>query len=55
MQLFLEVKIHQVKREHKKVAHELPQLASRNVHSTVWLRQYPECIGNLKIEAIDAP
>jgi hypothetical protein len=39
VQLFVEVKIYQVKREHILVA----QLGRRKVHTAIWLRQYPTC------------
>jgi len=44
MQLLQEVEIVQVNRERNSAAHLLAQLARRNVHSAVWLRQVPSCI-----------
>ena len=44
MQLMQEVEIVQVNRERNSAAHLLAQLARRNMHSAVWLRQVPSCI-----------
>ena len=44
MQLLQEVEIVQVNRERNSAAHLLAQLARRNLHSAVWLRQVPSCI-----------
>ena len=46
MQLLQEVEIVQVNRERNSAAYFLAQLARRNMHSTVWLRQVPSCIAN---------
>jgi hypothetical protein len=43
LQLVPEWKIEKVKRENNKVAHELAQLARRNVHTVTWWRQTPTC------------
>jgi ribonuclease HI len=44
MQIMQEVEIVQVKCERNSAAHLLAQLARRNTHSAVWLRQVPSCI-----------
>ena len=40
-------RIAKVKRECNSVAHELAQLARRNVHSAVWRDQAPACVHDL--------
>ncbi|KAK3129766.1 hypothetical protein QOZ80_6BG0484370 [Eleusine coracana subsp. coracana] len=47
MRLLQEVNIVQVKREQNGVAHELAQLARRNVHTAVWRWQAPACVAEL--------
>jgi len=47
LQLLPEWKIEKVKRENNKVAHELAQLARRNVHTVTWWRQTPTCVYDL--------
>lgn len=41
MNLLSEVQVHKIKRECNMVAHELAQLAKRNVHCVVWSVQAP--------------
>ena len=47
--LLQEVQFVQVNRERNSAAHVLAQLARRNVHSAVWLRQVPSCIAQLVV------
>ena len=46
-QLLEKWRVQKVKRECNFVAHELAQLARRNRHTAVWLRQAPACIHDL--------
>ena len=45
--MLLEWKLHKVKRERNKVAHELDDLTRRNIHTPMWLRQAPACVTDL--------
>ena len=47
MNLLDRVDIVKVNRESNQVAHELAQLARKNTHTAVWLRQAPACVHDL--------
>ena len=45
--LLVDWKVNKVKREGNNVANDLAQLARRNTHTAVWLRQAPMCVTDL--------
>lgn len=47
MAIMPQVKVQKVRREQNIISHELANLARRDVHTAVWLRQVPACIVRL--------